>query len=960
MTHAAALLIVALAARPAAPLQDAQAPAPQPIPVHPDNLPPAPHLDNGETLWPQEATEGGRTYVLYTPQFESLSGTACAGRAAFSVSAPGTSATYGILRFTAAADNDAPAGLIEISDMVVKDARLSSGRDADAATVALQKMLLGMHFTVERSVALATMAAEATARASAPALNGQVPPIRVVDRASVLLLLDGPPVLRRIDGGVGIALNTPSLLAYDPASRTWLTRIGASTWLSAPAYAGPFSATKAPDAAVAQAIAKALPPRHGEAAPSPDPAPQHVPQVVVSTTPLCLVSIAGQPDLTQVADGLYAVRNANCDLFTDSSTGNWWLLASGRWFAASDPMKGPWKRVPAAELPGAFGRIDPHGTWGNVLAAVPGTASATDALYQQEVPHVATLDRSKAKASVTTIGGAARFSPIAGTALLYATNANVPLIECMGGFYACQDGAWFAAPAASGPWALCDRLPDAIATIPASAPVYGCTFVRVVDATAETVTFSYTAGYMGGFVDGDVAVYGTGYSVPGTSVPDPDAGTVPGSDATWGDYAGWPATYGWWPSFGYAGWTCGSFPGWVDYSLQPAAMWCAPGWWGPGASFGAGFALGMDWGGAWHWGYHPWGAQAGNSWWASHWGGAYRRGWSTAARGGNRAAGGGSVDQVSARWAHAGGVPNDVSATADGRIAQQRGPVTFVRGEGGWQRDDGRPASPQTPTRSDAASGNGGGFRERDGSAAGAAAARGSTMDRFRPDPNHNFDGSPRGAFARGETNYADRQEGLEPSSPGAQPQPYARGGSWNGGGWDRPDRTPTSAGYGPNGDSYTGWNNGERGYGASSGYTGARGIVRRPSGGDGYAAFEGGGMSSGYTGGIGYQPRGTGLSSGYTGGLGEDDGSTGLRSGYSGGLEGNGMTPGVRSGYSGGGAGLNYSMWGYGMVGGGIPQYTWMGAWPGWGCYGGFYGGYRGGYRGGMSMMRGGGGGRR
>jgi hypothetical protein len=135
---------------------------------------------------------------------------------------------------------------------------------------------------------------------------------------------------------------------------------------------------------------------------------------------------------------------------------------------------------------------------------------------------------------------------------------------------------------------------------------------------------------------------------------------------------------------------------------------------------------------------------------------------------------------------------------------------------------------------------------------------------------------------------------------------------------------------------------------------------VRRPSGGDGYSAFEVGGISSGYTGGIGYQPRGTGLSSGYTGGLGEDNGSTGLRSGYSGGLEGNGMTPGVRSGYSGGGTSLNYSMWGYGMVGGGVPQYTWMGAWPGWGCYGGYYGGYRGGYRGGMPMMRGGGGGRR
>jgi hypothetical protein len=957
MTHATAILLAAAVLLPAATAHAQGVPAAgaRPALAHPDNLPPAPQLDNGETLWPQEATDAGRTYVLFTPQFESIAGTAGAGRAAFSVAPAGEAVTYGILRFTAGIDNDAAAGLIEVSDLVIKDVRLSDGSDASAATAALQRMLLGMHFTVERSVALATMEASAVAAGAAMGLSRDVPAIRVVDRPSVLLLLDGPPVLRRVDRGVGIAVNTPSLLAYDPGSRTWFTRVGASTWLSAPKYEGPYAAGRSPDAPVAAAIAAALPVRHADAAASAEPAPREVPQVVVSTSPLCLVSIAGQPDLSQAADGLYAVRNANCDLFTDSAGGAWWLLSSGRWFTTTDLLNGPWKRASASGLPAAFAQLDPHGTWGNVLAAVPGTAAATDALYQQAVPHTATLDRSKATLTVGTVGGPARFAAIDGSALRYAANSTVPLIECEGAFYACQDGAWFTAPAATGTWTLCDRVPDAIYAMPASAPVYGCTFVRVVDATAETVTFSYTAGYVGGLVDGGIAVYGTGYATPGLAAADPSAGGVPDSDAVWGEYAGWPATYGWWPCFGAAGWTCGSFPGWVDYALQPAPAWCAPGWWGPGASFGAGFALGMDWGGAWHWGYHPWGAQDSNAWWASHWGGAYRRGWSAAARGGNRAAGGGSVDPVSTRWAHAGGVANDVSATSDGRVAQQRGATSYTRSAGGWQRSAGNDGAQGggRPT-------SGEGFRERDGSAAGAAAARETTMDRFRPDPNHNFDGSPRGAFARGETNYADRREGLEPSSPGAPPQPYARGGSWNGGGWDRPDRAPTGAGYGPNGDSYSGWNNGERGYGATSGYTGARGIVRRPSGGDGYSAFEGGGISSGYTGGIGYQPRGTGLSSGYTGGLGEDNGSTGLRSGYSGGLEGNGMTPGVRSGYSGGGTSLNYSMWGYGMVGGGVPQYTWMGAWPGWGCYGGYYGGYRGGYRGGMPMMRGGGGGRR
>jgi hypothetical protein len=319
--------------------------------------------------------------------------------------------------------------------------------------------------------------------------------------------------------GVGIAQNTPSLLAYDSASRTWFTRIGTDCWLHSSRWSGPFITGKTPSGDALKAIADALPARHSQAAPAPAPAPADVPEVVVSTTPLCLVSIRGQPDLVQVADGIFAVRNANCDLFTAAADNSWWLLASGRWFTASDLMDGPWSVVKPASLPKAFAQIDPKGTWGNVLAAVPGTAAANDAIYQQSVPFVATLDRSLAKASVSTIGGAARFAPIAGTTVGYATNASAPLFQCDGAYYLCQDGAWFTAPAAGGPWTLCDSVPEAIYAIPPSCPVYGVTFVRVQTSTPDSVTFSFTAGYMNSFVADGVVAYGTGYATPGTQVP---------------------------------------------------------------------------------------------------------------------------------------------------------------------------------------------------------------------------------------------------------------------------------------------------------------------------------------------------------------------------------------------------------------------------------------------------------
>ncbi|NBP52331.1 MAG: hypothetical protein EBU70_14340, partial [Actinobacteria bacterium] len=387
-------------------------------------------------------------------------------------------------------------------------------------------------------------------------------------RPSVLLLLDGPPALRDVGAGVGIAQNTPSILAFDKGSRTWFTRVGTGTWLSSTRWRGPFVAGKPPSPDALRAIDAALPKRHPDASAAPAPPAGKVPDVVVSATPLCLVSIDGDPSLRQVADGLSAVTNANCDLF-QTTDGAWWLLASGRWFTTIGLATGPWTYVKPDALPAAFAQIDPHGSWGNVLANVPGTPAATDALYQQSVPHSATLDRAKATPKLTTLGGPTRFTAIAGTALQYATNTNDPLILCDGAYYLCENAAWFKGPAANGPWALCDSVPEAIYAIPPSCPVYNVTFVQVLDATPDTVTFGFTAGYMNSYENDGTVAYGTGYRYPGTvghrevtdSIGDNSDVT---DDDTWDSYGGWPSTYGYWPSYGsaYGGWGFCGYPGW--------------------------------------------------------------------------------------------------------------------------------------------------------------------------------------------------------------------------------------------------------------------------------------------------------------------------------------------------------------------------------------------------------------
>ena len=920
---------------PAAPSQPA--PSGYAAPAVPADAPaPAPEHDNGETLWPQEATLDGTSFVLYTPQFESIAGTRATGRMAFSTHTGADTAqpAFGVAFFEADLDNDTAAGLIELSGMQVTRVQPSDGGDGAASAAALQKMLGGVQFTVDRAVALATMQVAKDQASTRASLNNSPPKIRVVSKPAVLLLLDGKPVLRDAGtGGLGIAQNTASLLAFEKATRTWFTRVGTDTWLHSSRWQGPFIPGKSPNAESLQAIDRALPKRHPDASASPAVPTGKVPEVFVSTTPMCLVSTDGDPAFTPVADGLTAVTNANCDLFR-TADGTWWLLASGRWFTTTNLSLGPWTYAKPSTLPGAFAQIDPHGTWGNVLASVPGTPQATDALYQQSVPHVATLDRKLAQPKLTTFGGPARFKPIDGTGMQYAVNASSPLILCKGAYYLCENAAWFKGAAANGPWELCETVPEEIYTIPPSCPVYGATYVQVYNSTPDTVTTGYTAGYMNSYENDGTVAYGTGYAYPGSTgqgdVVLGDNSDITDDD-TWDSYGGWPNTYGYWPMYGgyYGGWGLYGYPGWAGYGLWCGPYWGGAGWWGAGRGFGTGFALGMGLSNSWNWGYHPWGWRDGNGWWNNHWGGAYRRGWDGAARGYNRAgaaadmnayargAGGGMAAAQtgftntsgltagigetrvpgetagvgggvpgwrsgSGQWRHAAALSNDVAASRSGQVVQQRNGQNYTRSNGSWQRAQADSAG--APGAANAASARtndgswrdgaanaharagGSNFREGNGSGDAALAARNGGMDGFRPDPNHNFDGSPRGAFARGDTNYADRgQQAWGPSDGGRTPSAYQRGGSWNGGSWngggwgvgdqhgtyaqrwgndyDRGtrgfnqdtgwyDRT-ASRPANPYGYGYSGWSNGYRGYSAGSSWGGARmGGVRSTGGG--------------------------------------------------------------------------------------------------------------------------------
>ncbi len=183
--------------------------------------------------------------------------------------------------------------------------------------------------------------------------------------------------------------------------------------MMAPAYTGPYQpVSKLPPAFSAipadanfAAVRKAIPAKPAK--------PGVAPVVFVSTKPAEIIVTDGPPQFAPVTGtGLQSVKNTNSVLFFEPSSGRFFLLISGRWFAARG-FDGPWTFA-TNDLPPDFALIPPEDPQAKVLASVPGTSQAQLALLQAQVPRQATLKKDAAKLNVV-YAGPPQFKPIPGT-----------------------------------------------------------------------------------------------------------------------------------------------------------------------------------------------------------------------------------------------------------------------------------------------------------------------------------------------------------------------------------------------------------------------------------------------------------------------------------------------------------------------------------------------------------------
>ncbi len=640
-------------------------------------------------VWPKTFQQNGNTLTVYQPQVDSWKDyTNISFRSAIALTPVIDGKTqYGVLSVQAETFVDDDNRTVLMTNLQ-KTFNFPGMPDAQATAMkAMVNSLLPSNSFIDLSLDQVLAYMHQQTKVPQVQLNYDPPPIYYSDTPAILVIYMGQPQFKPIAGtDLLFAVNTNWVVVMDTKSSQYYLLDG-NSWLTAPdPMKGPWTAaqslpadlSKLPREANWEAVSKHVP---GVPIPT-------VPKVITSSEPAELIVTSGAPDYTPIpGTRLMYVSNPTMPVFWDLIDNNYYYLVAGRWFRASS-LNGPWTAA-STDLPAEFAKIPATSPLGFVLASIPNTQEAQDAILLASVPHKATINIATAKVEVN-YDGAPKFIPIGGTTMTYAVNTPYQVVFANGQYYCCYQAVWFQAPAATGPWVVCTNVPAVIYTIPPSSPIYNCTYVVCYAYTPTTVVYGYTGGYSGEYVAATGALmFGAGMLT----------GALIASNNYWYPCSPCYYSYGCCAHYSYGYGCFYRTGGGAYYGPHGGCGWGsaynpATGTWARG-----GAAYGPD-------GAH-WGAQAYNPWtntYAQHTGGTngYKSWGSTYASQGDKWAQAGHVstarggvgyaDNSSGQWAegaHSNVTNSSVAKTSSGdTYASHDGNVYKNTGDG-WQKYDG-------------------------------------------------------------------------------------------------------------------------------------------------------------------------------------------------------------------------------------------------------------------------------
>ena len=369
-------------------------------------------------------------------------------------------------------------------------------------------------------------------------LKSDPPTIFLSRTPAILVGFDGDPIWSPIkDNELKFAVNTNWDVFQDARTSVYYLR-NESSWLRAADLNGPWGpAGKLPDSFMKlpaddnwKDVKQNLP---GKPAAS-------VPTVHVAYAPAELILIDGKPKFEPVpGTRLLWISNTESDLFAMGTDGPLYYLVAGRWFRAPN-FNGNWVFA-TPNLPEEFSKISLEHPRSRVLASVPGTQQAAEAVVLAQVPQIARVNKKQIQAPEVIYQGEPKYDAIQGTKLERASNTDKDIIKVGDTYYMCYQGVWFMSNTPKGSWTIASSVPGEVYEIPASSPSHSVTYVTVEQDDNDDddwVTFAAVAGYTGMMIGWGCAVWGTGWYYP---------------PYYW--YGGYyPVYYPYWRTYGYGSW----------------------------------------------------------------------------------------------------------------------------------------------------------------------------------------------------------------------------------------------------------------------------------------------------------------------------------------------------------------------------------------------------------------------
>lgn len=521
-----------------------------------------------QTDWPKEIPlETGGRLVLYQLQPETITGNRLTARAAFSVREKrDDEPIFGALWLNAILNTDKAERRATLENIQLTEAKFPAEENqfqAETLRTILQRELPKWKLAIPLDELITTM--DGTKLGNKDQFKNDPPEIMYSQQPTTLVVIDGEPFIKPdTQLGVNRVLNTPFLLIQQPNDNLFYLYASPFWYQSTAILTGWTPVSKLPGwlKRLTRKIKKQEKENQEIPVEDSDEEPVEPTTIVVRTKPTELIQSVGQAQLAPIqGTNLLYMVNTEDAVFMDISSQRYYVVLSGRWYNAAS-LNGSWQYIPADSLPADFARIPEGSAKDEVLAYVPGTEAAREAIQDAQIPQTAKVDRKKATCTVT-YDGVPQFEPIEGTNLSVAVNASNPVLRANANYYCVEDGVWFIAANPAGPWVVSVERPNDVDRIPPSSSAYPVKYVYIYDVGPDYVYMGYTAGYSGCYVYGTTILFGTGYYY-----------------RPWYGNIYFPRPFTWGFSLHYnpwVGWHFGLGPGWFSFSPW-VNFWR---WWAP-------------------------------------------------------------------------------------------------------------------------------------------------------------------------------------------------------------------------------------------------------------------------------------------------------------------------------------------------------------------------------------------